>query len=81
MIKTLMAIIPIALLVILMIKRRPWPSEQALPGAALVFYLIRLIYFQDDVNLANATVICGLLTAWNRPPYWRCSRLAAPWAT
>lgn len=38
-------------------------AAQGLPLAALVLYLLRLIYFDSDPNLTHANVIDGLLTA------------------
>ena len=58
------AALPIALLILLMVKPNPMPSQRALPLAALVLYLLRLTYFRTDANATNATVIQGLLTAW-----------------
>lgn len=60
----ILSILPIALLVFLMTKKNGMPSHKALPLAALVLYLIKLVFFQSDPNLMNATVISGLLYAW-----------------
>ncbi len=54
---------PIALLIFLMTKRNSTPSHVALPLVAGLVYAIKLIYFGDDANLVNATVLNGLLTA------------------
>lgn len=54
---------PIVLLVYLMAKPNGVPSQKALPLVALVMYLVKLIYFGDDPNLINATVVNGLLSA------------------
>ncbi len=58
------AALPIALLILLMVKPDPMPSQRALPLAALVLYLLRLTWFKTDPNATNATVLQGLLTAW-----------------
>jgi lactate permease len=55
---------PIILLIVLMVKKKPLASHMALPLVALLFYLIKLIYFQENANIVNATVVSGLLTAW-----------------
>lgn len=60
----ILSIFPIILLVFLMTKKNSMPSHQALPLAALVLYLIKLVYFQSDPNLMNATVVDGLISAW-----------------
>ena len=59
-----MSLFPIFLLVWLMTKRNNMPSFRALPLVALLLYAIKLIYFDLDANLVNATVVSGLLTAW-----------------
>ncbi len=64
MIDFTLSILPIALLIFLMTKKNSMPSYQALPLAALVLYAIKLIHFESDPNLINATVISGLLYAW-----------------
>lgn len=58
------AALPIALLILLMVKPDPMPSQRALPLAAATLYLLRLTYFRTDANATNATVVQGLLTAW-----------------
>ena len=59
----LLAILPIALLVHVMTKKRPWPSHVGLPLAAFLVYLLVLIHSRLDPNLANATVVNGALSA------------------
>jgi lactate permease len=59
-----MSLFPIILLVWLMTKKNNMPSFRALPLVALLLYAIKLIYFDIDANLVNATVVSGLLTAW-----------------
>lgn len=54
---------PIILLVYLMAKPNGVPSQKALPLVALVMYLVKLIYFADDPNQINATVVNGLLSS------------------
>jgi len=58
------SLVPIALLVFLMTKKHSLPAHKALPLAAGVLYLLKLVYFETDPNLVNATVVNGLLTAW-----------------
>lgn len=58
------AIFPIILLIFLMTKKNNVPSHKALPFIALLMYALKLIYFESDPNLINATVISGLLYAW-----------------
>jgi lactate permease len=57
------AISPIAILIFLMTKKNSMPSHVALPLVALLVYAMKLVYFGDDANLINATVLNGLLTA------------------
>lgn len=61
---TFIAISPIALLIWLMTKKKSMPSHYALPLVALLLYLLKILYFDSDFKLMNATVIDGLLTAW-----------------
>ncbi|MFH1218533.1 MAG: L-lactate permease [Candidatus Peregrinibacteria bacterium] len=60
----LVAIFPIVLLVFLMAKRKSMPSYYALPLVAVLLYLLKIFYFESDLELMNATVVEGLLTAW-----------------
>ncbi len=60
----LLSTFPLALLILLMTKPNPVPSQRALPLAAGVMYLAVLLFFGFDANLVNATVLAGLLTAW-----------------
>lgn len=55
---------PIVILIGLMTKPNGWPSHIALPVTALIVYAIKLIYFADNPNATNATVVEGLLSAW-----------------
>jgi lactate permease len=57
------AVLPILLLIVLLTKPNPWASHVALPFAALVLYLVKLVWFESDPNVANATVLLGLLEA------------------
>ncbi|WP_432822679.1 L-lactate permease, partial [Trichloromonas sp.] len=61
---TALSLFPIVLLIYLMTKKNNLPSFKALPLVALILYLIKLVFFDIDANLANATVLNGLLTAW-----------------
>jgi lactate permease len=59
----LLAILPIAVLIYVMTKRRPWPSHLSLPFAAGLVYFLTLVHFRLDPNLVNATVVNGALSA------------------
>ncbi len=61
---TAISLFPIILLIWLMTKKSSMPSFQALPLVALILYVVKLVYFDIDANLVNATVVNGLLTAW-----------------
>jgi lactate permease len=59
----LLAILPIAVLIYVMTKKRSWPSHISLPFVALLVYFLTLVHFQLDPNLVNATVVNGALSA------------------
>jgi lactate permease len=59
----IVALAPIVILIYMMTKKNSVPSYVALPIAALLVYAAKLIYFESDPNLTNATIISGLLTA------------------
>ncbi len=56
-------ITPILLLIALMTKPNGWPSYISLPLTALMVYSVKLLYFAEDPNWINATVVRGLLSA------------------
>lgn len=58
------ATLPVVLLIYLMTRKKSMPAHHALPLVAVILYLLRLFYFRTDATLANASVINGLLTAW-----------------
>src|SRR5262245_34678679 len=58
-----LAILPIAVLIYVMTKRRSWPSHISLPFAAALVYFLSLVHFRLDPNLVNATVVSGALSA------------------
>src|SRR5215475_6118547 len=58
-----LAILPIAVLIYVMTKRRSWPSHISLPFAAALVYFLTLVHFSLDPNLVNATVVNGTLSA------------------
>jgi lactate permease len=58
-----LAILPIVVLIYVMTKRRPWPSQISLPVAAALVYFLSLVHFRFDANLVNATVVNGVLSA------------------
>ncbi|MBK8177121.1 MAG: L-lactate permease [Rhodospirillales bacterium] len=55
---------PVIVLIFMMTKKNNVPSHIALPISALLVYGISLIYFGNDPNVTNATIVNGLLTAW-----------------
>lgn len=57
------AAVPIALLIFVMTKKNGLPSTVAFALAALLTYLVRVLYFKTSPNLANAAVVNGLLQA------------------
>jgi len=59
----LLAILPIAVLIYVMTKKRSWPSYISLPVAAALVYFLSLVHFRLDPNLVNATVANGALSA------------------
>lgn len=59
----IVSVAPIALLIFLMTKKNSTPSHVALPLIAGLVYAIKLVYFEQNANLVNATVVNGLLTA------------------
>ena len=61
---TIIAISPIALLIVMMTKKKSLPSHIALPVVAVLLYLLKIFYYKSDLLLMNATIIDGLLTAW-----------------
>ncbi len=60
---TLLALLPIVLLVVLLTKPNPWASHTALPVAAGVLVVIRLAAFDAELGATGATVVLGLLEA------------------
>src|SRR5215475_9276384 len=58
-----LAILPIAVLIYVMTKQRPWPSHIGLPFAAALVYFLTLVHFRLNANLVNATVVNGALSA------------------
>jgi lactate permease len=63
MIDFLFAALPIAFLIVVMTKPNPLPSTVAFFLAAVLAYLLRLVYFGTAFPLLNAAVISGLLDA------------------
>ncbi|HWB87467.1 MAG TPA: L-lactate permease [Bryobacteraceae bacterium] len=59
----LLAVLPIAILIYVMTKRRSWPSYVSLPFAAAMVYFLVLVHSRLDPNLVNATVVNGTLSA------------------
>ncbi len=59
----IVALAPILVLIWLMTKPRALASHRALPLVALMTYAAKLLWFADDPNLVNATVVQGLMEA------------------
>jgi lactate permease len=59
----IIAIVPLVFLIYLMTKRNSVASNVALPATAILVYILQLIYFDNDPNLINATVLRGALEA------------------
>jgi hypothetical protein len=53
-------LLPIIVLMIVTVKKNPWPTTTSLPFAALMMYLIRLMYYGSSVTLTCGSVILGL---------------------
>jgi L-lactate permease len=62
----LLAILPIAVLIHVMTKKRSWPSHISLPFAAALVYFLTLVHFRLDPNLVNA-IWLGPPLAHQRP--------------
>eukprot|EP00538_Stauroneis_constricta_P014082 CAMPEP_0119570134 /NCGR_PEP_ID=MMETSP1352-20130426/43462_1 /TAXON_ID=265584 /ORGANISM="Stauroneis constricta, Strain CCMP1120" /LENGTH=126 /DNA_ID=CAMNT_0007619799 /DNA_START=1079 /DNA_END=1455 /DNA_ORIENTATION=- len=60
----LLGLLPIIILLIVTIKRNPWPTTRSLPFAAAAMFLVRTMYFGSDPLLAAGCVIKGLHEAW-----------------
>ncbi len=52
---------PILMLIVLLTKPQGWPSHVAFPFTTLMVYLVERLYFVDDPNITNATVVRGIL--------------------
>ena len=59
----LASIFPLVLLIYLMTKKRSLPSYKVLPLAAVLLFIIKVLWFRSPLIELNATVIDGLLTA------------------
>ena len=59
---TLVAALPILVLIWMMVKRSPIASYIALPITALAAALLQLIYFQADLRLLLANSFAGVLS-------------------
>ena len=57
------AAVPIGFLIFVMTKKNGLPSTVAFAFAALLTYLVRILYFKTGPNLAHAAVVNGLLQA------------------
>ena len=57
----ILSIAPIILLIWLMVKKNAVPSYIALPGTALIIYLLQLFYFKNDFMLLNANAAAGIV--------------------
>ena len=54
----ILSVLPIVILIFLMIKMRV-PANYALPGIAVLVYLILLVYFKTDFALLNSGLVTG----------------------
>jgi lactate permease len=57
------AALPIGFLIFVMTKKKGMPSTLAFALAALLTYIIRIVFFKTNVNLAHAAILSGLLQA------------------
>eukprot|EP00538_Stauroneis_constricta_P001298 CAMPEP_0119545512 /NCGR_PEP_ID=MMETSP1352-20130426/242_1 /TAXON_ID=265584 /ORGANISM="Stauroneis constricta, Strain CCMP1120" /LENGTH=116 /DNA_ID=CAMNT_0007590067 /DNA_START=77 /DNA_END=423 /DNA_ORIENTATION=- len=55
-----LGLLPIIILLIVTIKKNPWPTTQSLPFAAAAMFLVRTMYFGSDPLLSAGCVIKGL---------------------
>lgn len=53
-------LLPILVLVIVTVKKNPLPTTRSLPFAALMMYLIRLMYYGSNATMTCGSVILGL---------------------
>jgi hypothetical protein len=53
-------LLPIIFLVFVTIKKNPWDTTVSLPFAALMLFLIRLMYYGSDVVLTCGSVVLGV---------------------
>jgi lactate permease len=60
----ILALAPIVILIFMMTKKNAVPSYIALPIAAALVYVLKLVYFDAEPNLTNATLVAGVLTAF-----------------
>jgi len=47
-------------LVIVTVKKNPWPTTRSLPFSALLMFLIRLMYYGSSVTLTCGSIVLGL---------------------
>ena len=64
----ILSIAPIILLIWLMVKKNAVPSYIALPGTALIIYLLQLFYFKNDFMLLNANAAAGIVATLTPSP-------------
>ncbi len=53
-------LLPIIVLVIVTVKKNPWPTTRSLPFSALLMFLIRLMYYGSSVTLTCGSIVLGL---------------------
>jgi lactate permease len=53
-------LLPIIVLVYVTVKKNPWPTTLSLPFAAVMLFLIRLMYYASDVVLTCGAIVLGL---------------------
>ncbi|MBT3349484.1 L-lactate permease [bacterium] len=58
-----LSLLPIAILVFLMARKKSAPAHFALPGAAILMLAIRGFFFENSLNFLAAASVSGFLTA------------------
>lgn len=56
----LLCVLPIFFLIVVTVKPNPWKTTLSLPVAAVIMYLVRLMYLGLDPLLTNACLVSGL---------------------
>jgi hypothetical protein len=56
----LFCLLPIIFLIIVTVKPNPWSTTSSLPTAALLMFLVRVMYLGSDPLLSSACVVLGV---------------------